>query len=418
MIVGGTREICANLYAEIVALRPQWHSEALEKGRIKVVYSGVPSDPMPIVTHVRRESENAAVKERLRTVDDELELVIVKDMMLTGYDSQPLHTLYLDRPLKGALLMQTLARVNRTYRGKEDGLLVAYAPLAENLEKALAEYSPGDQVTKPMGRDVDEAAALTQQLVDELATICAGFNWKAALDGRPQSWMRAATRMADHLRRPDTPGNNAAEGEELLDDRFRRLSGQLARFWAVSSGSETLAHLRPDVKFFEEVRVYMAKLDAEERRSRGEPIPEEIQRLLSRLVAEATESGEIVDIYEAAGIPKSSLMDLRPDFAVRAAAAPNPHLAIEALRALLTEESGEVSRHNLVRQRAFSDRLTGLMRKYTNQQLTSAEVIAELIEMARRSPPSGTGGSGSHRRWPRTSWRSTMRCPRTSRPSS
>ena len=159
MIVGGTREICANLYAEIVALRPQWHSEALEKGRIKVVYSGVPSDPMPIVTHVRRESENAAVKERLRTVDDELELVIVKDMMLTGYDSQPLHTLYLDRPLKGALLMQTLARVNRTYRGKEDGLLVAYAPLAENLEKALAEYSPGDQVTKPMGRDVDEAAA-------------------------------------------------------------------------------------------------------------------------------------------------------------------------------------------------------------------------------------------------------------------
>ncbi len=386
MIVGGTREInavdgaparlkaliCANLYAEIVALRPQWHSEALEKGRIKVVYSGV----------VRRESENAAVKERLRTVDDELELVIVKDMMLTGYDSQPLHTLYLDRPLKGALLMQTLARVNRTYRGKEDGLLVAYAPLAENLEKALAEYSPGDQVTKPMGRDVDEAAALTQQLVDELATICAGFNWKAALDGRPQSWMRAATRMADHLRRPDTPGNNAAEGEERLDDRFRRLSGQLARFWAVSSGSETLAHLRPDVKFFEEVRVYMAKLDAEERRSRGEPIPEEIQRLLSRLVAEATESGEIVDIYEAAGIPKPSLMDLRPDFAVRAAAAPNPHLAIEALRALLTEESGAVSRHNMVRQRAFSDRLTGLMRKYTNQQLTSAEVIAELIEMA------------------------------------
>lgn len=154
LVVGATRQICADLYAAIVALRPEWHADGIDAGRIKVVYSGTPSDPAPIAQHVRRESQNKAIKQRLREVDDELEIVIVKDMMLTGYDSPPLHTLCLDRPLKGALLMQTLARVNRTYRGKQDGLLVAYAPLAENLDKALAEYTDADQQAKPVGRDI------------------------------------------------------------------------------------------------------------------------------------------------------------------------------------------------------------------------------------------------------------------------
>lgn len=384
MIVGGTREICANLYDEIISLRPDWHSGDLESGRIKVVYSGNATDQPPVSDHVRRDSDNKVIKQRLRDVDDELEIVIVKDMMLTGYDSPPLHTLYLDRPLKGALLMQTLARVNRTYRGKQDGLLVAYAPLAENLNAALAEYSASDQAAKPMGRHIDEAVALTETLVAQIGELCAGYNWKAALDGGPTSWLKAAVGMTEHLRSPATAGNHdLAEGEESLTDRFRKLSAQLSRAWAIASGSQTLDHLRPEVRFYEEVRVYMGKFDAQERQARGEPVPDDIQRLLSRLVAESTVSGEIIDIYEAAGLPKPSLADLGPDFVEQATSATNPHLAIEALRAMLTEESGKVSRHNLVRQRAFSERLTELMNKYTNQQLTSAEVIAELIEMAK-----------------------------------
>ncbi|CAM4057000.1 type I restriction endonuclease subunit R [Janibacter anophelis] len=383
MIVGGTREICANLYAEIISLRPDWHSDELDRGTIKVVYSGNATDQPPVSDHVRRDSDNKVIKQRLRDVDDELEIVIVKDMMLTGYDSPPLHTLYLDRPLKGALLMQTLARVNRTYRGKQDGLLVAYAPLAENLNKALAEYTANDQAAKPMGRHIDEAVALTEDLVAQLADLCAGYNWKAKLDGGPTSWLDAALGMTQYVRSPATLGNHdVSGGEESLTDRFRKLSAQLSRAWAIASGSQTLDHLRADVRFYEEVRVYMGKFDAAERQSRGEPVPENIQRLLSRLVADSTQSGEIVDIYEAAGIPKPSLADLGPDFVEQATSATNPHLAIEALRATLTEESGRVSRHNLVRQRAFSQRLAELMNKYTNQQLTSAEVIAELIEMA------------------------------------
>lgn len=392
MIVGATREICARLYDEIVTLRPDWHSDALDRGKIKVVYSGSAQDQPPISDHVRRDSENKAVKARLREVDDELEIVIVKDMMLTGFDAPPLHTLYLDRPLKGALLMQTLARVNRTFRGKQDGLLTAYAPLADNLNKALAEYTQEDQETRPVGRNVDEAAVLAEALIDEIATVCAGYDWKARLTPDPKSYLRAALGLTNYLRDPNTPGNIVDEGQETLGARFRRLAGQLARAWALASGKDTLEHRRLEVKFYEEVRVYMGKFDAQDRQARGEPVPEDIARLLRQLVAESTASGEIVDIYDAAGIPKPSLDDLTPEFQHKAQASPNPHLAIEALRDLLTEESSKATRQNLVRQRAFSDRLSELMNKYTNQQLTSAEVIAELIAMAKEVAAEGNRG--------------------------
>jgi type I restriction enzyme R subunit len=386
MIVGGTREICANLYTAIIALKPEWHSDDLDKGVIKVVYSGSASDVPPVAAHVRRDSANAVIKERLKNVDDELQLVIVKDMMLTGYDSPPLHTLYLDRPLKGALLMQTLARVNRTFRGKEDGLLVAYAPLADNLAKALREYTKTDQDRKPMGRDVDDAIALTVSLVDTLRGMLAGYDWRAVLaKGGPKRYLNAVTGSVNYLRDAANPGNQVPEGEETLAAAYRRYSGQLSRAWALSSGagSQELEARRPEIQIYEEIRVWMAKYDASDRQARGEPVPEDIQRLLGQLIASATASGDVLDIYEAAGMPKPSLDDLSPEFIAKTQQARNPQLAIEALRKLLTEESVRTTRNNLVRQRAFSERITELMTKYTNQQLTSAEVIAELVALAR-----------------------------------
>jgi type I restriction enzyme R subunit len=391
-IVGATREICADLYEQIVKIRPDWHDDAIDKGVIKVVYSGSAQDKGIVARHVRRDGQNKVIQKRLRDADDELQVVIVKDMMLTGFDAPPLHTLYLDRPLKGALLMQTLARVNRTFRGKPDGLLVAYAPLADNLNKALAEYTATDRAAKPVGKDIAAAVALTVSLINALDELCAGYAWKSRLDGGPKSWIKAAVGLTDYLRSPATPGNQVSDGEETLGDRFRKLANQLARAWALCSGSQSLEHLRITAKFYEEVRVWMGKFDAQARQAEGKPVPEEIQRMLSALVASSTGSGEIVDIYEAAGLPKPTLSDLGPDFKVKAQSASNPHLAIEALRALLTEESGKVTHHNLVRQRAFSQRITELMRKYTNQQLTSAEVIAELIEMAKEIAAEGNRG--------------------------
>ena len=389
-IVGATREICARLYEEIVKLRPHWHDEAVDKGVIKVVYSGSPQDQGLIAKHVRREGQNKRIQQRLREADDELQIVIVKDMMLTGFDAPPLHTLYLDRPLKGALLMQTLARVNRTFRGKPSGLLVAYAPLVDNLAAALAEYTETDRKQQPVGKDIDAAVKVTEDLVSQLNELCAGYDWRSKI--QRLGWMKVAIGLTNYLRSPSTPGNQVAEDEVALGDRFRKLVSQLARAWSLCSGNETLDALRDTVKFYEQVRVFMGKFDAQQRQAEGKPIPEDIKRLLSVLVDESTASGGIVDIYEAAGLSKPSLSDLTPEFEAKAKDAANPHLAIEALRALLTEEMGSATRNNLVRQRAFSDRVAELMRKYTNQQITSAEVIAELIAVAKEVAAEGDRG--------------------------
>jgi type I restriction enzyme R subunit len=289
--------------------------------------------------------------------------------------------------------MQTLARVNRTFRGKPDGLLVAYAPLVENLSKALAEYTEADQAERPVGRNIDQAAVLARQLITSLDEICAGYPWRKQLHGDAKSWIKAAVGLTNYLRAPATPGNQPAEGEAALGDRFRKLANQLARAWALAAGSETLDDLRLTAKLYEEVRVWMGKFDAQERQAQGRPVPEEIQRLLSGLLATSTETGEVVDIYEAAGMPKPSLSDLGPEFTTKALQSENPHLAIEALRDLLTEETAKATRYNLVRHRAFSEKLRELMNRYTNQQLTSAEVIAELIEFAKEVAAEGNRGA-------------------------
>ncbi|MEW1980588.1 type I restriction endonuclease subunit R [Citricoccus sp. NPDC079358] len=388
LIVGGTREICANLYTQIVRLRPDWHADELDRGKIKVVYSGNASDQPPVSDHVRRDSENNAIKARLKDPEDELELVIVKDMMLTGFDAPPLHTLYLDRPLKGALLMQTLARVNRTFRGKEDGLLVAYAPLAENLANALKEYTDTDQQNRPMGRNVDDAVALVEELLTEARTLLAGYDWRAVMKkGGKKAFLNAVTGAVNYLREPRNQGAGLDDdGDPGLASQFRQASGRLARAWALCTGSGRLEEVRPEIQVYEEIRVWMGKFDAQDRQARGEPIPDDVQRMLAQLIDSATDAtGEVLDIYAAAGMPRPTLNDLTPEFLAKTREARNPHLAIEALRKLVSEESVKATGHNAIRQRAFSERVTELMTKYTNQQLSSAEVIAELFELAREA---------------------------------
>ena len=383
LIVCATREICARLYARIIELRPDWHSEQDGRGLIKVVYSGNASDPEPIRGHVRRDSQNKAIKNRLRNVDDELELVIVKDMMLTGFDAPPLHTLFLDRPLKGALLMQTLARVNRTFRGKRDGLLVAYAPLTENLNQALREYTATDQTTRPVGRDTTEAVRVTWELVAALRGLLAGHDWRAtATSGARDAGLRAVSDTVEYLRSPATPGNQAGQDRQTLGESFRALSAQLARMWTLAGGAENLAEIATEVRFYEEVRVWMAKLDASQRDASGEPVPEEIVRVLRGAVAQATAAGDITDLYEAAGLSRPTVQELDAQTLEQMQQGPNPHLAVEALRDLLVKEAEAVTRNNVVRRKTFSERISELMIRYTNQQITAADVIYELGRLA------------------------------------
>jgi type I restriction enzyme, R subunit len=284
MIVCATRQICADLYEQIIAIKPDWHSDAIDKGKIKVVYTGGPGDEEPVRKHVRRPSENKVIQRRARSEDpdEDLELVIVQSMWLTGFDAPPLHTMYVDKPMRGAALMQALARVNRTFRGKRDGLLVGYAPLTENLYAALAEYTVNDQTTRPVGRDTGEALARVRELHDVIGNgILGGYDWRRALAVRsPRAFLNARLGALEYLRDPATPGNQPPEGEPSLADRFRRESARLARFYALCSTSGDLHALRRDIAFFEDVRVWMAKYDAEDRRARGLTVPADVELYL------------------------------------------------------------------------------------------------------------------------------------------
>ena len=385
IIVCATRQICADLYEQIIAIKPDWHHDDIDKGKIKVVYTGGPDDPAPIRRHVRRPSQNKLIQHRAKDIDDDLELVIVQSMWLTGFDSPPLHTLYLDRPMRGAALMQALARVNRTYRDKQDGLLVGYAPLTENLYAALAEYTADDQRTKPLGRDLDDAMASVRDLLDTIGNvILAGYDWRAMKAARsPRAFLNAVAGTVNYLRDPATPGNQVAEGEPTLGDRFRSAASKLARFYALCSSHKEMLDHRDEIAFFEEIRVWMAKADADDRKARGLPVPADVEMYLRQLTAGAVEAGDVTDLYEAAGIPRPDLSHLDEAFIERMQQSRNPHLAIEALRRLVEQEMRKVTRHNVVRQQSFSDRLVALMTRYTNQNLSAAQVIAELVAMAK-----------------------------------
>lgn len=405
MIVTATRSIAARLYDEIVALRPDWHDDSDAKGRIKAVYTANPSDPEQIKAHMRRPSAIAAVKQRVKDPDDELEIVIVKDMMLTGFDAPALHTLYLDRSIKGALLMQTLARVNRTYKGKQDGLLVAYAPLLENLNAALREFTHTVDPTDPSAgrRDVQEAAQLVHTLVDSLREIVT-LDWKAIQNADVRrGFIDAVSATTNFLRSPLTDGNTDPEDPNArpLADAFRSLSSKLDRAWALAAGHDDIQALLPEVQFYKEVRVWMAKYDARERLSRGEPITDEVRRLLGELLVDSAESTGVVDIYQEAGLELQRLDAITPAWTEEAKKPSKSQLAIEALKATILEEAARVTRGNEVRSKLFSERINELMLKYTNKQLTAAEIIARLIEMAQEvraeadrgtqfSPPLGT----------------------------
>ncbi|MBE1489011.1 type I restriction endonuclease subunit R [Plantactinospora soyae] len=394
MIVCATRDICARLYDEIIKLRPDWHDDADDKGRIKVVFTGNPGDEEHIRRHVRRPSRSKVIQKRIKDPDDDLELVIVQSMLLTGFDAPPLHTMYLDKPMRGAALMQALARVNRTFRSKQDGLLVGYAPITQNLHDALAEYTDQDQDSRPVGRDIDEVIGLLRDLHSVLCgTILAGYDWRATLAGKTKApVLDAILGTLEHLRNPSLPENQPEPGVLTLAERFRRAVAKMDRLFALCASSGEINDLRDDIKFFQAARVYMAKFDVEDRRSRGLPIPAEIALYLRQLTAGVIEAGGVTDIYAAAGLEKPDLSHLDEAYLERLRASKTPNLTIEALRRAIEEAMRRSTRHNVVRREAFSARLIELMNRYTNQHLTAAEILGELVKMAHEVSAEGDRG--------------------------
>jgi type I restriction enzyme R subunit len=395
IIVCATRDICAALYEQIIGLKPDWHSEDIATGKIKVVYTGDATDRAHLQRHIRRPAQNKVIQQRAKNPDDELELLIVQSMLLTGFDSPPLHTMYLDRPMKGAALMQALARVNRTFRNKQDGLLVGYAPVEDDLFTALAEYSAADQRSGPKRSDIEEAVAKVRDLLRVIGEeILSGYDWRAArADRRPRAYLEAVLGAANYLRDPATPGNQVPDGELTRAQRLRQASAQLARLYALCSSSGDLADLRDEIAFFEEIRATMARFDAEDRRARGEAVPPDVELYLKSLAASVIEAGGVTDIYAAAGLGRPDLSQLDEAFIERMRAQRHPALAIEALRRVIEQEMRLVTRHNIVKQDSFSARLADLIRRYTNQNLSSAEIIALMVELAREVAADANRGS-------------------------
>ena len=383
MIVCYSRKIAANLYQEIVALRPDWDKDPDDdaSGLVKVVYTGSAKDQAPVADHVRSTGAIKKIQQRATDGDDPLELVIVQSLWLTGFDSPPLHTMYLDKPMRGAALMQALARVNRRWGEKPSGLVVDYLGIADSLTEALAEYTDTDFDEKPIGKDISAAVDIVVELHGVITTQLHGISWRAKRDsGRHRAFYHAALDVVDYLRAPEP---DLEEGRPTLAERYTDAARKLARAFSNCPREERLRPLRPDLEFFEAVRLYLAKLRAEERAERGLATAADVELAIRQLTASAIAVDEVVDIYEAAGIQRPDLSHLDEDFMRRLRESQRPNLAIEALRRAIEREVRAAHPHNVVAQEGFTEKLLKTMQRYTSGALTAAEIIAALVDLAK-----------------------------------
>ncbi|MFJ7205223.1 type I restriction endonuclease subunit R [Streptomyces sp. NPDC098789] len=393
MIVCATREICVKVYDALAERRPEWASKEVDQGVMKIVFHGDRTDPEHLRKHALRKSQQKVVQARAKKPDDALELLIVHSMLLTGYDAPPIHTLYMDRPMQGANLMQALARVNRRFRGKQDGLLVGYAPLTDNLNRALGEYSRRDQEDQTLGADIERAVTEVKNELTTIKGLLAGSRWKEHLadTAHPEPRKRALRLTSNYLRDPKTLGNKVEPGAKPLSARFKDSAARLDRFYRICAMSkeiaercEDMADWRRDIAFFSEVRAWMVKLDAADREATGQPLTAEVRRYLEALAASVVDADAITDLYAEAGIGKLDITRLNEAQLRRLEQSETPHLVAEALRRMIEQKMREVTKHNVVRHESFSERLNDLMRRYMLQQLTSAQAIAELAALARQ----------------------------------
>ncbi|MBX3313770.1 MAG: type I restriction endonuclease subunit R [Actinobacteria bacterium] len=369
MVVCMSRRICVELYDRIVALRPDWHDPDSSAGRVKVVMTGSAADPPEFQSHLHSKDIQRAIKARAKDPDDPLELVIVRDMWLTGFDAPAMHTMYVDKPMQGAGLMQAIARVNRTFRDKPGGLIVDYIGIAPNLRKALAEYSPSDR--DQAGVPIEQVVAVMQEKHDVVTSMLYGLAWAA--DPR----LPADERLAQLWNVMDFVLADADRKARYLDQVLA-----LTKAFALCGTRDEAMAIRDDVKLFADVRSAIAKLDHEGSGPR-EPGTAEMDTAIAQLVSEAVVSEGVIDVYAAAGIDKPELSILSDEFLDGLARAERPNLQLELLRRLLDDEIRSQRRTNLVQARRFSELLDEAINRYTNRALSTAEIIAALVDLAK-----------------------------------
>jgi type I restriction enzyme R subunit len=369
MIVTMSRRIAVRLYEKIVALRPDWHSDDPTTGRIKVVMTGSAADPAAFQPHLYSKEVRREIKSRAKDPADPLEIVIVRDMWLTGFDSPSLRTMYVDKTMAGAGLMQAIARVNRTFRDKPGGLIVDYIGVFANLQAALIEYSPSDR---------DQAGVPIEQLVDAMLLkhdVVLGLLHGCPFDSSPD--LPAGARLAEHAKVLDFVMADPDRQARYLDQVLA-----LVKAYALAGARDEAAGIRNDVRLFADVRAAIMKI-LNPGSGRGGAGAVEVDTAIGQLVNEAVTADEVVDIYALAGVDTPEISILSDEFLDSLAHRDKPNLQLGLLRRILADRITTISRSNLVQSRRFSEQLEEAINKYTNRSLTTAEIIAELVKLAK-----------------------------------
>lgn len=370
MIVTMSRRIAVRLYEKIVALRPDWHSDDPTQGKIKVVMTGSAADPQAFQPHIHSKDVRKELKARAKNHDDPLELVIVRDMWLTGFDAPSMHTMYMDKTMQGAGLMQAIARVNRKFRDKPGGLIVDYIGLFSNLQEALAEYSPSDR--DQAGIPIGEVVAVMLEKHDIIRGILHGCDYNSSPDLSP------AARLGEYAKVLDFVMADPDRTTRYLDQVLA-----LAKAFALCGGRDEAADVRDDVRLFTDVRAAILKIQNPDS-GRGGSGAVEIDTAIGQLVNEAVSADQVIDVYKLAGVETPELSILSDEFLDSLAKKDKPNLQMGLLRRLLDDQISTIKRSNLVQARKFSEQLEEAVKKYTNRSLTTAEIIAELVELAKR----------------------------------
>ena len=368
MIVVMSRRIAVRLYEKIVAFRPDWHSDDPALGKIKVVMTGSTDDPPSFQPHIYSKDVRKDLKARAKNPDDPLELVIVRDMWLTGFDAPSLHTMYLDKTMQGAGLMQAIARVNRRFRDKPGGLIVDYIGVFPNLQKALAEYSPSDR--DQAGVPIEEIVAAMLEKHDIICGLLHGCDY----DSSPE--LTAAERLTQHAVVVDFVMSDPDRTERFTDQVLA-----LAKAFALCGARDEADAIRDDIRLFIGVRSAILKIQNPVHNPGASQV--EIDTAIGQLVNEAISADEVVDIYKLAGVETPELSVLSDEFLDSLADKDKPNLQMGLLRRLLNDEIKTVRRTNIVQARRFSEQLEEAVNRYTNRSLSTAEIIAELVKLAK-----------------------------------
>jgi type I restriction enzyme R subunit len=369
MVVAMSRDICVHLYNEITKLRPDWHDPDPEKGAIKIVMTGSASDKALLRPHIYDGKVKKRLEKRFKDPTDPLRLVIVRDMWLTGFDAPCVHTLYVDKPMKGHNLMQAIARVNRVFKGKQGGLVVDYIGIGNELKAAMKEYTASKGRGTPTV-DAHEAYSVLMEKLDVLQSMLHGCDYSDFLTGGHQTLARAANHILG-LRE---------EGGKDGKRRFADTTLALTQAFSLCCTLDEAKAVREEVAFMQAVKVILTKRDITAKKRTDEQRDEAIRQIISNAVV----SDQVVDIFDAVGLDKPNIGLLDDEFLAQVKNLPEKNLAVELLERLLEGEIKSRFGSNVVQEKKFSDLLGNVIKRYQNRSIETAQVMEELVEMAKK----------------------------------